>query len=156
MPRVPESLMAFVEEVALFFEQAGMPRIAGRILGYLLVCEPPYRSAAELADELGVSRGSVSTMSRMLREAGLVAPAPLPGERATYLQISDDGFERVFERQIHQVAAFTALADRGLALLSDEPPERSRRLRSMRAIYAFYEREMPALLERWRQERSRR
>lgn len=156
MPRDPESLIAFVEEVALFFEQAGLPRIAGRILGYLLVCEPPYRSAAELADELGVSRGSVSTMSRMLRDAGLVAPAPRPGERATYLQISDDGFERVFERQIQQVAAFSALADRGLELLSDEPRERSRRLRSMRAIYAFYEREMPALLERWRKERPGR
>jgi DNA-binding transcriptional regulator GbsR (MarR family) len=156
MPGAPDSMMAYVEEVALFFEQAGMPRIAGRILGYLLVCEPPYRSAAELAHELGVSRGSVSTMSRMLREAGLIEPAPLPGERATYLQVSDDGFERVFERQIQQVAAFSALADRGLELLSEEPAERSRRLRSMRAIYAFYEREMPALLERWREERPRR
>lgn len=155
MPRAPEPLMAFVEEVALFFEQAGMPRIAGRILGYLLVCEPPYRSAAKLADELGVSRGSVSTMSRMLREVGLVVPAPVPGERATYLQVSDDGFERVFERQIQQVAAFGALADRGLKLLSEEP-ERSRRLQSMRAIYAFYAHEMPALLERWRRERHQR
>ena len=154
MTGLSEPLVAFVEEVALFFEQAGMPRIAGRILGYLLVCNPPYRSATQLSEELGVSKGSVSTMARMLRTTGLLEPAPVPGERATYLRIRDDGFEAVFEHQIRQVSAFGTLASRGLALMGDASPDRTHRLRTLGAIYGFYEREMPRLLERWREERT--
>ncbi len=155
MSELSGPLAAFVEEVALFFDQAGMPRIAGRILGYLLVCHPPYRSATQLSEELGASKGSVSTMVRMLRNTGLVEPAPVPGERATYLRIRDDGFEGVFEQQIRHVSAFGALASKGLRLLGDADPERTRRLRTLAAIYGFYEVEMPRLLERWREERTR-
>ncbi len=154
MTELSDPLTAFVEEVALFFDQAGMPRIAGRILGYLLVCDPPYRSATQLSEELGASKGSVSTMVRMLRNTGLVEPAPVPGERATYLRIRDDGFEGVFEQQIRQVSAFGALATKGLGLLGDADPERTYRLRTLAAIYGFYEVEMPRLLERWREERT--
>ncbi len=154
MSELSDPLTAFVEEVALFFDQAGMPRIAGRILGYLLVCHPPYRSATQLSEELGVSKGSVSTMARMLRTTGLLEPAPVPGERATYLRIRDDGFEGVFEQQIRQVSAFGALASKGLGLLGDADPDQTRRLRTLGAIYGFYEVEMPRLLERWREERT--
>ncbi len=155
MTELSDPLTAFVEEVALFFDQAGMPRIAGRILGYLLVCDPPYRSATQLSEEMGASKGSVSTMVRMLRNTGLVEPAPVPGERATYLRIRDDGFEGVFGQQIRQVSAFGALASKGLGLLGDADPDRTRRLRTLGAIYGFYEVEMPRLLERWREERTR-
>ena len=30
----------YVEEVALYFEAQGLPRMIGRILGWLLICEP--------------------------------------------------------------------------------------------------------------------
>ncbi|MEX1256417.1 MAG: MarR family transcriptional regulator [Gemmatimonadota bacterium] len=155
MQRLSPPLAAFVEEVALFLEPGGMPRIAGRIVGYLLVCDPPHRSAAQLAEELSVSRGSVSTMVRMLRTTGLLEPAPVPGERAIHLRLSDDGFEAVFEHQIRQVSAFGELASKGLTVLRGAPSERTRRLRLLAALYGFYEREMPGLLERWRTERAR-
>lgn len=37
----------------------------------------------------------------------------------------------------------------------DTSPDRTRRLRTLGAIYGFYQREMPRLLERWREERTR-
>ena len=42
----------FVEEVGLLFEHAGLPRMAGRILGWLLICDPPHQSPGELAEVL--------------------------------------------------------------------------------------------------------
>jgi len=155
MRELAEPLAAFVEEVALFFESGGMPRIAGRIVGYLLVCDPPHRSVTELAQELDVSKGSVSTMTRMLRNTGLLEQAPVPGERARYMRLRDDGFEAVFEHQLRQVSAFAELASKGLTLLESDAHDRSLRLRTLAALYGFYEREMPRLLQRWREEQVR-
>ena len=42
----------FVEEVGIFFEQQGMPRMAGRILGCLLISDSPHQTTGELAEAL--------------------------------------------------------------------------------------------------------
>jgi hypothetical protein len=34
----------FIERSGLFYEAAGGPRTAGRILGWLLICDPPHQS----------------------------------------------------------------------------------------------------------------
>lgn len=150
-----QDLEKFVEDLALFFEGNGFPRIAGRILGLLLVCDPPYRSAGELADELHVSKASVSTMTRMLLSGGLIERVGVPGKRATYFGTTTDGFERRFELVIRVFAAFRPLADRGLRILETRGPERTERLRALRAMYGFWEREMPSILNKWRAERVR-
>ena len=149
-----ERLAIFVEHIALFYEDGGLPRIAGRILGWLLVCEPPWRSAPELAEELQISKGSVSTMTRLLMEYGLLERIAQPGERATFFRVNHDGFERVFAKQLLTAAAGRELIDEGLELLHDEPRERLARLKGLKALYAFFEREMPRLLEAWRKERD--
>ena len=51
----------YVDEVATFFADEGMPLIAGRVIGWLLISDPPEQSAADLARVLGVSRGTAYT-----------------------------------------------------------------------------------------------
>lgn len=149
-----EDVAKYIEEVALFWEGQGLPRIAGRILGLLLVCDPPWRSPTELVDELGASKGSVSTMTRLLLEAGTIERvAPHPGDRATYYQLSPGSLERKLERRIHTMVGFRALAEQGLQLLEHAPADQRARLETVASLYAFLERELPLLLERWREER---
>ena len=152
-----DELAHYVEEVALHFERSGLPRIAGRIVGLLLVCDPPERSAGQLAAELGVSKGSVSAMTRLLLGAGTIKRVARPGERLTYFALSDDGFERKLARRVEAMAASRALGELGLRLLEGRgaPDSQTKRLREFVAMYAFWEREMPTLLARWRAERRR-
>ncbi|MCA9610875.1 MAG: MarR family transcriptional regulator [Myxococcales bacterium] len=145
-------LAAYVEDVALYWEAQGLPRIAGRIVGLLLVCDPPHRSPGELVEELGVSKGSVSAMTRLLVEAGTIEVVAVPGGRATYYRLTPESLERRFERRLRSFTSFGALAQRGLELLEDEPAERTARLRRIASLYAFLERELPLLLERWHAE----
>ena len=77
----------FVEEVGLFFEQTGMPRMAGRILGWLLISDPPHQSTDELAGGLIASKGSISTNTRLLIQIGLIERLSLPGVRHDYFRI---------------------------------------------------------------------
>jgi len=152
---VEAELARYIEDVALFWERQGLPRIAGRIVGLLMVCDPPHRSAGQLAEELGASKASVSNMTRLLLTGGSIEAVAVPGDRATYYALTPDSLERKLERRVAAMVSFHALAQRGLDLLDGAPPERSARLRRVASLYAFMERELPALLERWRQEQDR-
>ncbi len=149
-------LAQYVEDVALFFEAGGLPRIAGRIFAYLLVSDPPHRTAAELAEAIGASKGSISTMTRLLLNAGLIERVAIPGERATYFCADSTGFERRFEASTATLGAFLPIADRGLALLKGESAERRRPLRELRELHAFFHEEMPRLLEKWRRQQKKK
>lgn len=133
--------------------------MAGRILGLLLLCDPPHRTASQLADELSASKGGISEMTRLLIGFGLVERFARPGERASYLRVRDDGFETLFEAEIRILDGFSPVADRGLALVEDERAGRSdagARLKALRALFRFFEEAMPELLDRWRSEREER
>ena len=49
-PGAPDraQLLAWAERVATFFaEHYGLPPITGRILGWMMICDPPEQSAGE-------------------------------------------------------------------------------------------------------------
>src|SRR5258706_579760 len=56
----------FVEEMGQFLGTLGMTPMAGRMWGYLLICDPAEQTAAQIADALKASRGSVSGTARLL------------------------------------------------------------------------------------------
>lgn len=46
-------LLDWVEPVAMLLAPDGLPPIAGRILGWLMICDPPQQSAGQIADAIG-------------------------------------------------------------------------------------------------------
>jgi DNA-binding transcriptional regulator GbsR (MarR family) len=150
----PEEQMGFADEVGLLYEDLGFPRVWGRVLGWLLICEPESQSAEDLARVLHASRGSISTTIRSLIRAGLVERQTIRGHRRTYYHIRPGSWTSVLEEQIQNMTKMRELAERGLALLNREPVQRRRRLEELHDLMGFYEREAPALLARWQRERS--
>lgn len=150
-----EELVRFAEDVGLFYEDLGLPRIWGRVLGWLMVCEPDYQSADDLTMALHASRGSISTATRSLIRGGLVARQNTPGDRRTFYRIDPQAWTTVFEQQTQTAKRLRDLAKQGLVALDGTSPERRRRLVELEDLTAFYERESPALLQRWRQQHHR-
>ena len=143
----------FVEEAGIVFEQTGLPRMAGRVLGRLLISDPPHQSLVELAEVLMVSRGATSTATRQLIQFGLVKRIRLPGVRHGYFRIQADAWKHMIRRGlIDEIRMIRQLAERGLELLADKTRPIPKWLVEMLAVYTFLEREVPALLERWGQE----
>ncbi|MEN0065715.1 MAG: MarR family transcriptional regulator [Myxococcota bacterium] len=153
---MPAALLDYIERVAVFYEAHGLPRIAGRILGMLLVCDPPERSAKELGDELAASKGSVSTMLRLLMTAQVVERVGKAGSRTTFYRFRANNFDTLIQTRMSEYVGFAPLADEGLALLADLGADatRTHRMRVQRAMYRFLEREFAALAERWRDQRD--
>src|SRR5690349_5908934 len=81
----------FIEQMGLSAETGGLPRIAGRLFGLLLLSPGP-RSLDEIAAALGVSKGSVSTDARLLLRHGWLRRVSRPGDRRDYYEMAPDCF----------------------------------------------------------------
>ena len=146
----------FIETVGLSFELVGLPRMAGRILGWLLISNPPYQSPSELAEVLQASKGSISTMTRLLTQLGLIERTSLPGQRRDYFRLRPNAWAELTKQRITQVKAFRELADQGLKLMDGHPPHLRQRLEEMHSVHAFLEQELPLMMERWEQRQAKR
>lgn len=145
----------FVEEVGVMLElEAGAPRMVGRVLGWLLVCEPPEQSAAELADSLQASRGSISTATRVLIRMGLLERVRVRGERFDRFQARPAAWDEVLWRK-EQFSLPRRVMRLGLDALADEPAERRRRLEEVDWMYAWWEQRIGDLHEQYLADRAR-
>lgn len=146
----------FVEEVGIVFEQTGLPRMAGRIFGWLLISDPPYQSPAELAEVLMASKGSISTMTRFLIQVGLVERFVIPGVRHNHFRLRPDALQRTIRHGLEdEIKMFRQLAEHGLELMRSEASIRRQWLEEMRDRYVFLEQEFPGLMERWEKQQAK-
>ncbi len=98
----------FVEQMGLICEYDNLPRIAGRMLGLLIVEDGPF-SLRDLADRLKVSRASISTNARMLTDSGLVERVAKPGDRQDYYKLAGDPFRRMLEGKVRALRKMSAI-----------------------------------------------
>jgi DNA-binding transcriptional regulator GbsR (MarR family) len=149
---VDQDRLDYVEEFGMSFERHRLPRMVGRVLGMLMVSDPPERSAEELAEELRASPGSISSATRTLVQMGLVQRFSRPGERRAYFRVRPGAWRELMRREQTSLKDFRELAERGLELMDSAGPEAKQGLEEMRSLYAFWERELPSLLERYEEE----
>jgi DNA-binding transcriptional regulator GbsR (MarR family) len=154
MPPHPDSVRAYVDETGLLLENAGLPRIAGQVLGWLQVCEPETQSLSDIVAALGISRASASTSARLLEQFGLLDRTILPGDRRDYYRLSRDAWHRFVQTRIETMRRLRRNADNGLRVLAGEPGQRLERLERMQRLCSFLEREMTKLLERFEAEEA--
>ncbi|TVT44308.1 MarR family transcriptional regulator [Amycolatopsis rhizosphaerae] len=115
-------------------EEYGVPPIAGRILGWLMICDPPEQSAGQIAAAIGASKASLATNMRLLTEAKFVRRRSRPGERTHYYQVDDNAWETVVRRRLAGLAGFRDLAADGMAL-AGAGSDRAERLRVAHDVY---------------------
>lgn len=99
-----------VEELAHAFGAFGVPRMAGRILGALLLSSEPYETLDSLAETLGASKGSMSTMARLLVGTGLVERVAVPGGRRDHYRIRPGGWPELNRDRVDALARLGAVA----------------------------------------------
>ena len=139
--------MQVIEDIGLFFEQMGLPRMAGRILGVLLISDPPVQSINDLCDTLKTSKSSVSIMARLLVEKGLVERVAGPISRRDYYRFKSGGWILYMRQWLALFSALHETTEHGLSLLDDKPPALKERLVEAHDLFSLMEEKLPALLE---------
>lgn len=123
--------------------------MAGRILGRLLMCDPPHQSLAHLGRDLQASKGSVSTMTRLLIDRRMAERVTFPGDRQDYIRVRSGSAGEVFRDVAQHAALQTRLLERALRVVDTDSPEGTARIREAHDFFSFMRDEVPTLLERW-------
>lgn len=144
---------AFVEEMGLFLGSSGMTPMAGRMWGWLLICDPPEQTASDLAAALSASRGAISGTARLLASAGLIRRTRRRGDRREYFVAPPGALRALLTGAGTSFRRFREITADGLAVVADRPPAARARLQEIHDAYLFFEREYPALIERYLSER---
>jgi DNA-binding transcriptional regulator GbsR (MarR family) len=148
--------MHFIEDIGLFFEQMGLPRMAGRILGVLLISDPPAQSITDLAQKLKASKSSISIMARLLVEHGLVERVASPVPRRDYYRFKPGGWIVYMRQWIGLMSALHQITERGMALMDGKEAEQKLRLVEAHDLFSLVEERFPDLLKQLEQERTGR
>ena len=140
--------VSFIERMGLVLELEGLPRIAGRIFGLLLVSEDA-RSLDDLAAELQVSKGSVSTNARLLEQRGLLERLCRPADRRDYYSVPADLFLHTMDQRLARWQRFHEAIGAARTSLPIRSPEVRDRLEEYEQAYAFMSEVIRDGLRRW-------
>ena len=142
----------FIESMGRQFEEDGVPRIAGRLFGFLMLQDEPC-SLDEVADQLQVSKGSASSNARLLEQLGIAERVTRAGDRRDYYQISPDIGERTLERALQGIGSMVRRLRQGEQSVAG----RSEVVRSrFQGTITFHERAMDVVSDLLGQVRARR
>lgn len=149
-----DSKLIFADHVGRFYaKQYGFPPVVGRLLGYLLVCEPIEQSIGDLAEALLTSRSAITGAVKMLESYHAIERTRPAGSRADLIKISPTGIESSFDPSEYREQA--RLAREGLEILKEASPERRQALEDNLSLHEFLSERLPQLLEEWHVYRSK-
>ena len=152
MPRDEE--ITFADHLGRFYARRyAFPPMVGRVLGYLLVCEPRDQSIAELSEALLASRSAITGALDVLERLHAIQRSRAAGERMDRVRI-DFSSPEAQGFDITEYQELGALAREGLEVLSDAPPERRADLLELTAFADFLVEGTQALRREWEARRD--
>lgn len=134
----------FIEQLGLIMQAEGFPRIAGQILGYLIMANEP-RSLSQMTEALSISKGSASTNARLLEDKKAIRRVSPLGVRGDAYEANERPYLQMMTellKRFHSNAdVIETIAQR---FETDQPEEKTRALE----MVAFM-RHSAVFLEEW-------
>lgn len=131
---IEETRVEFIEKIGLIAQADGLPRIAGRVLG-LLVFDGAALAFGDIADELQVSRGSVSSATRILEERRLIRRTTRPGRRQDFFELADKPYVSMMEGVAARLSRAQGEIDATVAEIPDEAAGAKQRVADYARFY---------------------
>jgi DNA-binding transcriptional regulator GbsR (MarR family) len=147
---------AFVERMGQFLGSVGMTPLAGRMWGWLLVCDPSEQTAEEVATALQASRASISPTARLLTQLGMIRRSSRRGDRREYFSAPPGTFRALLASLAAYYRTLGEICDVGVAALDDRPAASRERIEEIKDWVQFFQGELPLLVERFETERRAR
>jgi DNA-binding transcriptional regulator GbsR (MarR family) len=131
---------------------AGMPRMPSRVFVALLASDSGRLTAAELAERLHVSPAAISGALRYLMQVNVLTRERRPGSRRDHYRLLDDTWYEMTLRREQVMARWISAGREGIEVLGPDTPAGARMAESV-AFFEFVRAELPALIDRWREQR---
>ncbi|MET9218706.1 GbsR/MarR family transcriptional regulator [Streptomyces sp. NPDC088197] len=149
----PAEVLTFIERFAAEMVEAGMQRMAARVFSALLVSENGALSSAELSERLQVSPAAVSGAVRYLAQVGMVHRERDPGSRRELYRVHHDQWYETFTSRSGVLARWENTLRTGIDTVGEET-DAGQRLAETAAFFDFLQRELGAMMDRWREHKA--
>lgn len=142
--------LTFTDHAArLYARRYGFAPIMGRVLGYLMICDPPEQTIAELAEALLASRSAIAGAVKTLEDIRLIRRSRAAGERMDRISLDPTSPQGMGFDDVSEYREQGELAREGLRLLAGAPPERQAVLAEYVALADFLVAKLPLLHQEW-------
>ena len=147
-------LTQLAQELGVVFADAGLPEIAGKILGWLLVCDPAEQSLDQLRLATRASKASISNMTRMLQHLGFIERSRGGQSRVFFYRLREDPWTAFSEKRLETTRRLVALGRHAVESLQWMPAQRRRRIELMSRFWSFLLNRNEGLIEEWKKVQS--
>ena len=136
----------FVEDVARLLAPWGVPRVAARLYGYLLLCPRPV-SLDQITEDLEISKSSASVAARLLESYTLARRHSEVGTKRALYAVADD-YEAMIRQQNQLLDALTEQLSAGIGIGATK--DVNARLEEMAEFYRMMRGAMEDAMRRWK------
>ena len=140
----------FMEDVARLLMPWGVPPVAARLYGYLLLCPRPV-GLDQITDDLAVSKSSASVAARLLESYTLARRHREPGTKRALYAVADD-YEAIIRQQNQLLDALADQLNAGVRLVTSKSV--SARLEEMADFYRVMRSAMEDAMGRWKRKQA--
>lgn len=142
----------FVEDVARLLVPWGVPQVAARLYGYLLL-RPRAVSLDQITADLAISKSSASVAARLLASYTLARRHGEPGTKRALYAVADD-YEAMVQQQARLLDALAEQLNAGAAIAPSR--DASARLAEMAEFYRVMRGAMADAMRHWKRRRRPR
>ncbi|MFW6724741.1 hypothetical protein ACHZ98_32280 [Streptomyces sp. MAR4 CNY-716] len=148
-----EGERAFVDRVAeYYFKNDGMSHDRGRVIGWLMICEPPQQRASELVETLQTPRETVDRiveqLTPLLNEEGVFGREGALTDEDYTVWLRENRWAQTVEGIFASMPALHAILQQGVAALEGASEERRRRVENMERFVGYLSDEVPKMMAR--------
>lgn len=136
----------FVEDVARLLTPWGVPPVAARLYGHLLLCPRPV-SLDQITEDLGISKSSASVAARLLESYTLARRHGEPGTKRVLYAVAED-YEVMIQQQNRMLEALAGRLNAGAGIAASKAV--STRLAEMAEFYRVMRSTTEDAMGRWK------
>jgi DNA-binding transcriptional regulator GbsR (MarR family) len=141
---------SFVEDVARLLIPWGVPPVAARLYGYLLL-RPRPASLDQITEDLAISKSSASVAARLLESYTLSRRHREPGTKRALYAVADN-YESMIRQQNQLLDALAEQLNAGSGIVTSK--EVNARLKEMSEFYRVIRSAMEEAVGRWKRKQA--
>ena len=146
-----QKLKEQVERIGIVCDKDGMPPLAGRMIGFFMLAEPPHKTFDELAEFLQASKSAISTTLRFLESCGMVEYITFTGDRKRYFRLSVEHWDKVIMTKMDFIKRMQVQVAGVMESRSENYPEFNFGLKVIHTLYEVLLEGMPLLIQKWQE-----
>ena len=140
------------ERLTRMLEEVGFPHTIARVYTALTLAHGEGLSAGDLAQELEISKASVSNATQFLAGTDLVERYRVRGSRKAHYRILKDVWGTILAKKFAAIGYIRRTVEEAITL---EPGDKARaRLEEMHDVYSFFETEFEEVMSRWNERKK--